>query len=239
MVFEKETAAKTALLLDNTELGSSQVQVTSATASGEKVNAKSTVTEDASTDQIAQEDKPRSRIFAEYLADGYVISNKAIQAALEIDAKHGISTRFTDALSQVDNKLKATERAQEIDQKYGVWSRAEAGWRGLYSYFDKAAQTPTGVRLRTFYDQGQKQVLDVHNEALHLASLKQEKNDGSTHPSEGEMIGKGTKVTAEEAQMEKVEIQGEIKTKCNCGGQDGKCPCAPGMCACSGCSKAS
>jgi len=43
----------------------------------------------------------------------------------------------------------------------------------------------------------------------------------------------------EEAEMEKVNVDGKEKTKCNCGGSDGKCPCEPGKCACSGCSKAS
>lgn len=37
--------------------------------------------------------------------------------------------------------------------------------------------TPTGQKLRDFYNQGSKQVLDVHNEARHLANLKTGKND--------------------------------------------------------------
>merc|ERR1712070_258878 len=51
---------------------------------------------------------------------------------------------------------------------------------------------------------------------------------------------KTTEVTAEQAEMEKVtKGDGKEGTKCNCGGADGKCPCPPGQCTCSGCSKAS
>merc|ERR1711939_430003 len=51
---------------------------------------------------------------------------------------------------------------------------------------------------------------------------------------------KTTDVTAEQAEMEKVtKGDGKEGTKCNCGGADGKCPCPPGQCTRSGCSKAS
>jgi len=115
-----------------------------------------------------------------------------------------------------------------VDQKYNVSARAGAGWQGMMSYFEKASSTPTGQKLRSFYEQGQKQVLDVHNEAKHLAALKSGKSeDGSEKPS------------AEQAEMEKVEVDGKEKTKCNCAGAEGKCPCPEGQCACSGCAKAS
>jgi len=174
VTFEKETAAKTALLLDNTQLGPSQVHVSAAQSLDELSGASKGI--DSSDENIAQEDKPRSRIAAEMLAHGYVIGDSAIQRALALDQQHGISTRFTSALTQFDQRFKATETAQGLDQKYNITARATEGWKSLYSYFDKAQETPTGQRLRAFYDQSQKQVLDVHNEARHLAALKQGKD---------------------------------------------------------------
>ena len=107
----------------------------------------------------------------------------------------------------------------------------------------RPASTPTGQKLRSFYDTGSKQVMDVHNEARYLASMKSGKPEGSiANPVSDEKTGgvaPGTMPTAEQAEMENVEVDGKKKTKCNCGGADGKCPCEPGMCACSGCSKAS
>lgn len=266
--FEKETAARTALLLDNTQLGPSQVNVTSAASLDQMAGSKSAGHSEDTGDDIAQEDKPRARILAEYLAHGYVMSDKAIERALALDQQHGVSNRFTTALQQFDGKYHATEKAQAVDQKYGLSAKANQGWRGLSSYFDQAASTPTGQRIRAFYEQGSKQVLDVHNEARHLATLKGGKGDLNLHNVEGtnrtacncgansgicqcasgacacSSCGKNpdektTSRTAEEAEMEKVQVDGKEKTKCNCGGKDGECPCEAGKCACSGCSKAS
>ncbi|KAF2225499.1 putative actin cytoskeleton protein, partial [Elsinoe ampelina] len=168
--FEKETAAKTALLLDNTQLGPNQVEVTSDSASSSSEKAAGTT--EATGDDITQEDKPRSRIVAEYLAHGYTISDKAIERAIALDNQHGISKKFTSALTNFDQKYKATEKAQAADAKYKVSATGQSAWQSLTSYFDKALETPTGQRVRAFYLEGNKQVLDVHNEARHLADLK-------------------------------------------------------------------
>lgn len=183
MTFEKETAAKTALLLDNTQLGPAQVHVTSAASLDQMAGGKTagSADEPVSEHDITQEDKPRSRIVAEYLAHGYTISDKAIQRAIDLDQQHGVSSRFMNALNQFDQKYKASEKAQSVDTKYGVSDKAAGAWRGFNSYFEKALGTPTGQKIRTFYQQGNKQVMDVHNEARHLANLK----SGKTEPVEG------------------------------------------------------
>lgn len=205
------SAAKTALLLDNTQLGPSQVHVTSSGAASSSTTSSATASHD---DEIAQEDKPRSRIIAEYLAHGYVISDNAINKAIALDKQHGFSNRFTTALAQFDDKFKATDKAKSIDSKYGLTDRANSAWLGLGSYYEKATSTPTGQRLHQFYLQGDKQVRDVHNEARRLADLK---------------AGKSTN-TAE-------KVSGTDKTVCKCGAESGNCPCPPGHCACENCAK--
>lgn len=166
-------------------------------------------------DNVDQEDKPRSRILAEYLAHGYTVSDKAIERAIALDKQHGMSSRFTQALKNFDAKYKASEKAQGIDSKYGVSEKAAAGWQSMNSYFEKAISTPSGQKVRSFYADGSKQVLDVHQEARRLADMKT------------------AKPTPEQAEMETVEGTGN--TKCNCGGATAKCPCADGKCACAGC----
>ena len=182
-------------------------------------------TDDASRDphDIEQEDKPRSRIVAEYLAHGYVISDNAIQRAIALDNKHGVSNRFTNALTSFDAKYKATDKARGLDQSYGVTDKAYAGWRGINSYFEKAMGTPTGQKLVSFYTQSDKQVRDIHTEARRLADMRSGKSSG------------GSKAENEKT-ME--TVPGTEKTTCQCGGNTGTCPCAEGKCACSGCPKA-
>ncbi|KAF2432821.1 hypothetical protein EJ08DRAFT_552232, partial [Tothia fuscella] len=177
VTFEKETAAKTALLLDNTQLGPSQVTVTSDSSS---TSGTSKDTEHGDDQEVSQEDKPRARIVAEYLAHGYVISDQAIERALALDKQHGISNRFTAFLTSTNDKYKVTDKAAAVDNKYAISNKAGGAWSGLASYFDKAQNSPTGQKLRAFYEQGSKQVLDVHNEARHLADLKAGKTGSTT-----------------------------------------------------------
>ena len=154
-----------------------------------------------------------------------MISDKAIQNAIALDNKHGVSNRFTSALQNFDSKYKATDKARGIDQSYGISSRADQGWRGINSYFEKAINTPTGQRLAAFYTQSEKQVRDIHSEARRLADIK----SGKTTAAGGGAMAENEKT------MEKVP--GTEKTTCQCGGNTGTCPCAEGKCACSGCSK--
>lgn len=146
---EKDTAAKTALLLNNTQLGPSHISVTSATGATLEDDNNSPVT-DKDGDEITQEEKPRSRIIAEYLAHGYVVGDAAIQRAVDLDHQHGVSTRFFNKLTELDGRYHATDRARTADQSYGITSRATSLFSGLNSYFEKATNTPTGKKLVDF-----------------------------------------------------------------------------------------
>lgn len=122
--------------------------------------------------EIAQEDKPRSRIVAEYLAQGYALSDQAIMKAIDLDQKHGVSSKFTSALHNFDKKFNATERAKGLDENYQISNKAASGWGALSHYFEKALESPSGQKLRDFYAQTDKQVREVHAEARRLADLK-------------------------------------------------------------------
>ncbi|KAJ5047661.1 uncharacterized protein L3040_003481 [Drepanopeziza brunnea f. sp. 'multigermtubi'] len=172
VTFEKETAAKTALLLDNTQLGASSVQVTSATGSNDDDGSHFSEHAERDSDEITQEEKPRSRIAAEYIAHGYVLGDQAIQKAIDLDNKHGVSNRFLSTLTNLDAKYHATDKAKSVDQSYGVSQKAGSLLSGLSSYFEKAVGTPTGQKLVNFYSQSSKQVQDIHAEARRLADLK-------------------------------------------------------------------
>jgi len=265
VTFEKETAAKTALLLDNTQLGQSQVHVSTASTISEIAHqAGGSVGNAAYTmDDLEQEDKPRSRIVAEYLAHGYTLSDNVIQQAIALDSKHGVSNRFTSALQNFDSKYKVTDKAQEMDNKYKVTDTAWNALGGLQSYFEKALGTPTGQKVRDFYVQGDKQVRDVHNEARRLADLKsgksskEEPHQVSGHPEKtvcscggsegvcGCAPGKCSCANCSKSDNPHKSVNppqsvtGTQKTVCTCGGQDGVCGCEPGKCACASCGKSS
>lgn len=183
VTFEKETAAKTALLLNHTRLGDNEIAVTSdATPDSDhppKTNA------DRDTDEITQEEKPRSRILAEYLAHGYLVADTSIKTAISLDEKHGVSARFLSTLQNLDQKYHATDRAKATDQSYGITTRANSLLHGLSSYFEKAKDTPTGQKIAGFYVAGAKQVEDIHKEAKRLAEIKKEEAGGSSYKAAG------------------------------------------------------
>ena len=219
VAFEKATAAKTALLLDHTQLGATQVSVSSADTSDEGEHYTHNTERDS--DEITQEEKPRSRIIAEYLAHGYVISDAATQRAIDLDQKHGVSSRFLQTLQNIDSKYKATDKAKSVDQAYGVTQKANSLLTGLMSYYEKAAGTPTGQKLVNFYTQTSRQVPDVHTEAKRLADIKKKEAGGAEAAAAGIVPAVGT----------------DNKTTCKCGSNSASCPCAPGTCGCVNCAK--
>ena len=192
--------------------------------------------------------KPRSRIIAEYLAHGYSVGDVAIQRAIDLDQKHGVSNRFLTTLQSLDQKLAATDKAKSVDQSMGITPRANTILSGLTSYYEKAASTPTGKKLVDFYTMGFRQVQDIHTEARRLADLK--KQEGTTPVAGTDKTtcecgsdlnrcpckpGHCDCASCPKAKTEKVP--GTDKTTCNCGGDDKNCPCEAGKCACSGCCK--
>lgn len=249
------------MLLDNTQLGKSQVSVSSASNIDQvatQSGSYATTAGATADDHIPQEDKPRSRIIAEYLAHGYAISDNIVQKALDVDKQKGYSNTFTSALANFDSKYGVTDKSKEMDNKYQVSNKAWNAWGGLNSYFEKAMGTPTGQKLRSFYVEGEKQVTDVHNEARRLADLK--KGQQEPHPvagapgktacscggSEGVCgCAPGKCSCANCAKSDNPsktenppqEVKGTNKTVCTCGGKDGVCGCAPGQCACASCGK--
>lgn len=184
VTFEKETAMKTALLLHNTQLGSSTISVTSATPVAEGDGSRSPGN-DQHGDEITQEMKPRARILAEYLAHGYVVGDAALERALELDKRHGVTDRFLGMIRDLDTRTHASDKARSADESYGITARGRNVLGGLGSYFEKAGNTPTGRRIVGFYTDGSRQVQDIHTEALRLADLKKEAHGGSARKASG------------------------------------------------------
>jgi RNA recognition motif-containing protein len=250
VTFEKPTAAKTALLLDHTQLGANQVSVSTTHQGDDSDDHHYTSNDDRDSDEITQEEKPRSRIIAEYLAHGYVISDAATQRAIELDQKHGVSDRFLSTLQKIDQKYNATDKAKGVDQTYGITQKATGVASSLFntvmSYYEKAADTPTGQKLVNFYTQTSRQVVDVHNEAKRLAELKKKDAGGAEAATQG--MAQDAKASAQQAAGSAQQTAADYgvnvpvptgtgQTTCKCGSNSEKCPCPPGKCGCTNCAK--
>ncbi|EGS19951.1 RNA recognition motif-containing protein [Thermochaetoides thermophila DSM 1495] len=188
VTFEKETAARTALLLNHTSLGGNEILVegeASAEGPATPPNEPNAAANGESSPVIRQEEKPRARILAEILAHGYCVAEAGIQAAIALDEKHNVTQRFLNTLKNLDAKYHATDRALAADAQYNLTGRATSLLTGLSSYFEKASHTPTGKRIVDFYTAHSKQVQDIHAEARRLADLKKEEAGGDPLKASG------------------------------------------------------
>jgi len=181
IVFEKESAAKTALLLNEGTLDGAHLHVSSETVSSGASASDENI--------LSQEDKPKAGIIAEYLAHGYVLSDTIVQRAIDLDHKQGISSKFLTFIQDLDQKAGAKAvgpektisgkiqetvqpiidtvvgQAKAVDEKNKISSTAT-------DYYTHAIGTPFGQKVFQFYTTTQKQVVDVHTEAKRIAEAK-------------------------------------------------------------------
>lgn len=177
IVFERDTAAKTALMLTNAVIGDSQIKVSLADDGSFS---------DESPEQdgyISQEDKPKAAIFAEILSAGYQLHDHIIERGLAFDAQYGLSNKFKQYIVQLQDQLKVlndkykvteivTSKATELDQKYHVQDNVKKVASQAQDKATSALSTSTGKRLTDFYVSTTKVVSDVHFEARRIANMK-------------------------------------------------------------------
>ncbi|KAF3926961.1 hypothetical protein ABW20_dc0108130 [Dactylellina cionopaga] len=172
ITFFQSSAARTALLLDNTQLSGVPIHV-SAPASLTDLDAAAHTHDGEEGHLPSQEDKPRTAIVAEYLASGYILGDKVLNSAIEFDEKRGISARFRKFITELDNKHKVSDKTRAMDSSYGVSTKTSQGFNTISRYFDTALSTPTGQKIHKFYLNGAKQAGEIHEEALRLKKLKE------------------------------------------------------------------
>lgn len=181
VTFQKPAAVSTALLLTDSELDGKKVAIERDPAAEASAESEAAAGAYANTpDDIEQEEKPRSAIIAEYLAHGYILGDKVVARGLEFDNQHGISSRFTQFLKDLDSKYHVSDKAQAADKAYGVSDRAREGHSAFRRYMDDALATKTGSRIRSYYTEIVRNATDVHNEARRLANLHSGTNYGSS-----------------------------------------------------------
>ncbi|ODQ47371.1 hypothetical protein PICMEDRAFT_178225 [Pichia membranifaciens NRRL Y-2026] len=183
--FEKASAVSTALLLNGAEFEGSQIEVkedsSSGAAAGASAGEKDVAGESGKGDSdIDQESKPKSTIIAELLANGYVLQSSLVEKAVDFDQQHGITDRFRDFISGLDQKYHLQEKNQQIaNTQWGLESHWNQGVRTLNSYLDRFKKDKYGSQVHDFYTNAAKDVKSVNDEALRLAELKKKQHEGA------------------------------------------------------------
>lgn len=204
--FEKASAISTALLLNGAEFDGSQLEVKeSGESSGSTAPSSSKDGEEEDGD-IEQEEKPKSAIIAELLANGYVLQSSLVEKAIEFDKEKGISERFHNFIQGLDQKYHLQEKNKQVadqttkltdqaNNQWGIQERWNQGVRTLNSYLDKFKQDKYGSQVHDFYTNVAKDVKSVNDEALRLAELKKQHGEGSTGATSA-----GSEGTADQSQ---------------------------------------
>lgn len=139
-----------------------------------------------------QESKPKSRIAAEILANGYILHDHVVAKGIEYDNKYNLSSRLTSLLNalqtngkpsfMVTNKelciLRIPFKVKHFEEKYRIWDnvinidrkyklseKAQTAAQTAQDRAQVALQTPTGQKVHEFASQTLAQIAAVHYEA--------------------------------------------------------------------------
>ncbi|KAI8332887.1 hypothetical protein BC941DRAFT_435674 [Chlamydoabsidia padenii] len=182
--FERESAAKTASLLSSALIDNEHITVTPYFESSFPVTDTEKEVEGAET---SQEGKPKARIAAEILANGYLLQDQIVAKGLEYDEKYNVSSRLTGYLTylqnnvkQFDEKYRIWDKAAEIDQKYKIQEKVTSAAQTAQNKAQAALQTPTGQKVNDFANQTFNKIAAVHYEAKKIQLDKAEKSTETT-----------------------------------------------------------
>ncbi|CAO3629394.1 unnamed protein product [Mucor hiemalis] len=172
--FERDSAAKTATLLSNALIDDSHIIATP--------YFESTVTEEKEIheeENTSQEAKPKSRIAAEILANGYILQDQVVAKGLEYDSKYSFSTRLTgyftaltSNVKQIDEKYRIWDKAVEIDNKFKIGEKVQNAAATAQTTATAALQSPTGQKVERIASQTFAQIAAVHFEAKKIQTEK-------------------------------------------------------------------
>ncbi|KAF1799077.1 hypothetical protein FB192DRAFT_1287226 [Mucor lusitanicus] len=107
IMFEKDSAAKTATLLSQAVVDDSPIQVEpffKQVPTAENITtpvARDAQQQQQQQQQQSQESKSVSHVMAELLASGYILTESVVNKGAEFDEKHGVSTRVNGYLTKM------------------------------------------------------------------------------------------------------------------------------------------
>ncbi|EPY50862.1 RNA-binding protein Vip1 [Schizosaccharomyces cryophilus OY26] len=192
--FERPSATKTALLLQDALLGQNKIQISSsdAPAAAGNVFDKGGAGGDQAT---SQEDKPRSAIISELLSRGYHLSDVTLEKGIQLDQSLGVSSRFKgvleSALSSVrsmNERYHVSEKANEVDNKLSISDTFNRTTSLVGNYFNKAYETAAGTsagqKVSSAYGSGKSQLFGIHSQARKLADSKSHAQNATTGHTE-------------------------------------------------------
>ncbi|ORE03599.1 hypothetical protein BCV72DRAFT_308094 [Rhizopus microsporus var. microsporus] len=177
--FERESAAKTATLLSNALIDDCHIVAEPYFESAKPKDEAVPENTGAADEHVQQESKPKARIAAEILANGYILQDQVVAKGLEYDSKYNVTTRLsgyfsalTSNVKQIDEKYRIWDKALEIDNKFKIHEKVQTAAQTAQSKATAALQSPTGQKVHDFANQTIAQIAAVHYEAKKIQNEK-------------------------------------------------------------------
>ncbi|CAG8477496.1 32477_t:CDS:2 [Gigaspora margarita] len=174
ITFEKETAAKTSLMLSNAVVGDSEICVKSA----DEGDGLSSDECDGGEGYDSQE-RSKLHLLVEILAAGYQLQDTLLQKICELDCRFGVTafsfhllSSVKSNVSKIDEKYKLADKANELGKKYHVEEKVK---QTVTLAQDKAScvlDSNPGKFIVETYETVSKQVCDIHCKARRIANEK-------------------------------------------------------------------
>lgn len=205
--FEKEGAAKTALMLTNATIGDRMIKVepfykddeAEASTSETKPTTESTrsaeTTETSSNGQAAS---TTSNYLSSLWTTGLQLSQTVVQGAKTLDSTYGISTQAAayiekakEETKKLDEKYHVSERAVEIDTKLGIREKLTQAVSTATVLGKQALETEQGKKVHGLYEKAVSTATELKDEAIRAINL-----DTSVPPSPSQPSASQTTSTA-------------------------------------------
>ncbi|CAO3612091.1 unnamed protein product [Cunninghamella blakesleeana] len=185
--FEREAAARTAALLSNALLD--EHHITASPFYSDYFSFDDKASDDGS--EASQESKPKSRIVAEILANGYILQDQIVAKGLHYDERYRFSTTLLSYLNKLqsnvkhyDEKYRIWDRAIEIDQKYKLQDKMQFA----VTKAQEALNTKTGQKIHGLANQTINHIATVHYEARRIQNEKLGNNTLQQSNEENETV---------------------------------------------------
>lgn len=183
ILFEKESAAKTATMLSNAVITDQQIGVQYYFKDQYGTEENNQLAEAGDDSELGQEEKAKSSIVAELLYHGFALSERVINAAQVFDRQYGVSDRartyYEQALAELgklDEKYKAREmvitRVNSLNETYSITDTIYYAAGRAQTVALLALESPPGQRATELLTQAKTRAIETVNESRKIADAR-------------------------------------------------------------------
>ncbi|KAJ9055412.1 Protein vip1 [Entomophthora muscae] len=217
VLFEKDSAAKTAIMLSNSLIGDrkivvqpyySEFQVKANSESGSSQNkdgASQSRENSASTQSEEKNSQAGSSLWNTLWSTGYQLTQTVVQATQELDSQYKISDQMNAYLEKakeetkkLDEQYQVSQTANELDSKYGVVEKLSQAASTAKEYGNMALETEQGKKVQEMYEKAVNSASELKVEAYRALNIESEENSENNQEASKEQNDSSEETTKDQ-----------------------------------------